>query len=53
MLNIYANSMMTATRLGHTKVRDVAPQPASAKKSWLPKGHWWTRNSRYIDLNEL
>jgi hypothetical protein len=54
MLGIYANSFMTATRTGCTKVRDLpASSPPARKRRWLPEGHWWLGNSRCIDLDRL
>ena len=56
MLNIYAQSFMTATRTNaHTvKVRDVpAPATQAPKRRWLPVGHWWVTPFKNIDLDSL
>ncbi|UOA26005.1 hypothetical protein [Pseudosulfitobacter sp. DSM 107133] len=51
MLNIYADTFRTATRTNTTRVYDA---PAKApRKRWLPKGHWFVRPARDIDLNKL
>lgn len=52
MLNIYAHSIMTAARTETTKLYDVPPK-ATAKRRWLPEGHWWLRRSRGVDLDKL
>jgi hypothetical protein len=53
MLNIYAHSLMTATRTNTVKLRDVPPKPAQIKRRWLPAGHWWLRPERDIDVDRL
>jgi hypothetical protein len=46
MLNIYANAFRTATRMGPVKSVDTPAMAKPAKKSWLPKGHWWIQQDR-------
>lgn len=53
MLNIFANSFMTATRTNTVKGRDVATQDAQPKRRWLPNGHWWVQPYREMDLDNL
>ena len=41
MLNIYAQSFMTATRTDVHGVKLQAHDSTKPKRRWLPKGHWW------------
>lgn len=53
MLNIYAASFLTATRLDTPRFRD-APKPNKPKtKRWLPVGHWWIDKDRDVDIDNL
>ncbi|WP_170479087.1 hypothetical protein [Ruegeria arenilitoris] len=52
MLSIYAKSFMTATRINAPTIVD-APRRKSAKRHWLPNGHWWLQRKRDIDLRHL
>lgn len=50
MLNIYAQSFMTATRTGCVRMKDApAAKPARQRRRWLPEGHWWLAKTRCID----
>ncbi len=42
MLDIYARSFMTATRINPAVQLDARSKP-KPKRRWLPKGHWWLR----------
>lgn len=53
MLNIFATTFMTATRLGAPKLRDAPKPNAPARKRWLPAGHWWVGGHRDVDINNL
>jgi hypothetical protein len=53
MLDIFAKSLMTATRQNIVKVRDVKPTARRTKSRWLPKGHWWVAPFKDIDLDSL
>ncbi len=44
MLGIYAHSFMTATRTEPTRPNAAEHQNRN-KRRWLPKGHWWLRQS--------
>lgn len=54
MINIYAQSFMTATRTPKVTLRD-APKPGKAqrKSKWLPNGHWWLKPTDYKDPGKL
>ena len=48
MINIYAQSLMIATRTEQTRLTDrpnTTPKPANPRR-WLPKGHWWLTSNR-------
>lgn len=47
MLNIFASTFMTATRLGDVRVRDVPP------KSDKPRRRRWNAPTRWVDLSKL
>lgn len=54
MLNILADTFMTATRTGAVRARDIRPKTVRRpRRRWLPLGHWWTDPPRYIDLDKL
>jgi len=53
MLNIYAASFMTATRLNAPKLRDAPKPNAPKRKRWLPAGHWWVSKSRELNPRNL
>lgn len=46
MLNIFANSIKTATRMGPTHTPDTPTASPVPKKSWLPKGHWFLQRDK-------
>ena len=52
MLTVFARSFMIATRLDAPRIRDEA-KPGSRRRRWLPEGHWWIRNPRSVDLDNL
>lgn len=46
MLNIFATSLLTATRLNAPNQQE-APEPDAPKRGrWLPAGHWWINSAR-------
>lgn len=46
MINIYAQSFMTATRTGCVRMKDApAARQHGKRRRWLPKGHWWLNKS--------
>lgn len=54
MIDIYAQSFMTATRTGCVRMKDAAPLAAADKRRrWLPRGHWWLAKSRCKDPSQL
>ena len=52
MLNVFAQSFMTATRTKSHRIQDV-PNINAKKSRWLPEGHWWREKPRNIDLDNL
>ena len=50
MLNIYAHSFFTASRINANRLR---PAPRADDTRWLPKGHWWLRPEREVDPEKL
>lgn len=42
MINIYAQSLMTASRLDTFRNNQILQAPRRTKR-WLPKGHWWLK----------
>lgn len=54
MINVYAQSFMTATRTGCVRMKDTPPaKPATPRRRWLPLGHWWLSKSRCKDPSLL
>ena len=53
MLNIYAHSFMTASRVNTVKATDVTTSEAKPEKRWLPKGHWWLSAPKDLDPDNL
>lgn len=46
MFNIYAQSIMTATRSNVVGPQDTrTPRAAGTGRRWLPKGHWWVNRA--------
>lgn len=52
MLNVFARSFMTATRINTPQVYD-APKPGRRQRRWLPENHWWIESPRDVDLKDL
>jgi len=53
MLNIFALSMMTATRNGLVRAHDVTPEPANGRRRGFIAWRQWMRPVRYIDPKDL
>ncbi|WP_186766305.1 hypothetical protein [Falsiphaeobacter marinintestinus] len=54
MINIYAQSFMTATRTDCVRMRDARkPDAAKPKRRWLPEGHWWTQKTHCKSPGDL
>ncbi|MEX0349394.1 MAG: hypothetical protein AB3N15_08195 [Paracoccaceae bacterium] len=53
MLNVFAKSFMTATRMDTPMIRDAPEPTVKPPKRWLPKGHWWLQRPSKVDLNDL
>ena len=51
MLNIFAHSFMTATRLDSPKITE-APKPRR-KPRWTAPAYWRMRPERRVDLDNL
>ena len=53
MLNIYAHSLLTATRANTVELRDMPPKSAQEKRHWLPAARWWLRTERGVNMFRL
>ncbi len=51
MLNVFARSFMTATRVDTPHIQDT-PKPSRRKARWLPEHHWWKEHPRATDLDD-
>ncbi|MBV1896494.1 MAG: hypothetical protein KUG70_08540 [Rhodobacteraceae bacterium] len=52
MINILAQSMMTATRTGGTQVYDAPVKPEAKKKRWPNVPKWWLQSSPGNDTDQ-
>ncbi len=52
MLNIYAQTFMTATRTNNPALRDYRGE-RKKRRQWLPSGHWWLKPERELDPKDL
>ena len=50
MLNIYAQSLMTATRMNIPRITDA---PVTRDRPNVPRRHRWNRAPRQVDLSNL
>lgn len=46
MLNIFANAINTATRMGPVHTPSNPAASSAPKKNWLPKGHWFLQRDK-------
>lgn len=53
MINILAQSMMTATRTGGTQVRDTPVKTEVKKSRWPNVPKWWLQSSSGNDADQI
>ena len=58
MLVVFARSFMIAARLDVPAIRDAPricnkAKPGSRKGQCVPEGHWWMRNPRSVESDNL